>query len=87
MPDYSPIHDPIPKRGKKRLEIGKTTKETKGKEKSDKEFAGLEFVYYLFAFSRDSKQFHFLLFSFVLKKTRENDKSRSAADGRRKRKD
>ena len=45
--------------------------ETKGKEiKSDKtSFASLEFVYYLLCFlERSQKLFHFLLFSFVLRK-------------------
>jgi hypothetical protein len=53
-------------------------REKRQKENIRQVFVSLEFVYYyLVVFSRDSKQFHFLLFSFVRaqKDRGENDKA------------
>lgn len=83
MPDYFPIHGPIPRKGKKRLEIGKI----RNKRKTQTSVCHLEFVYYLVVLSRDSKQFHFLLFSFMLKKTSENDKAEAQQMGKKERLD
>ena len=78
---YPPPHSQKRKEEIRDREITVEQKRQKKEKKNQtKWFASLEFVYYyLFIFSRDSKQFHFFLFSFVVKQASGNDKKQKCS--------